>query len=143
MIFDLKTLHCNSRTFQNYQNPMPESDFSGRKPCRCQFLDQNIDFLKFYKDLSPFSKMGACHTIQDGGINVGRVYCRTLNILGSLQLFSFILGGKVILGAQAVILGASISQHVKCCWQCVYLSPQFHIFLPLYTSRVGGGSELI
>ena len=30
--------------------------------------------MKFYNDLSPILKMGACHTIQDGGINVGRVY---------------------------------------------------------------------
>ena len=41
------------------------SDFPGRKTCQCQFSYQNIKFFKFYKD---------CHTILDGGINVGRVY---------------------------------------------------------------------
>ena len=32
------------------------------------FLYQNINFLKFSKDISPISKLDACHTIQDGGI---------------------------------------------------------------------------
>ena len=74
-IFGLKTLHCKSRPVGKIKNPTPESDFSGRNTFQCQFSHLNIDFLKFYTDLSPISKMGACHTIQDGGINVGRVYC--------------------------------------------------------------------
>ena len=73
-IFGLKTLHCKSRPVGKIKNPTPESDFSGRNTFQCQFSHLNIDFLKFYTDLSPISKMGACHTIQDGGINVGRVY---------------------------------------------------------------------
>ena len=73
-IFGLKTLHCKSRPVGKFKNPMPESDFSGRNTFRCQFSHLNIDFMKVYTDLSPISKMGAYHTIQDGGINVGRVY---------------------------------------------------------------------
>ena len=49
-------------------------DFFGLKTFPVPIFTQNVDFLKFYNDLSPISKMGACHTIQDGGINVGRVY---------------------------------------------------------------------
>ena len=48
--------------------------FSVDKPCPYQILGQDTDFLRFYEGLSSFSKMAACHTIQDGGINVGRVY---------------------------------------------------------------------
>ena len=74
MIFDPNTLHCNSRKFENCQNLRPKSVFSSQKPFRCQILGQDIHFLRFYKGLCPFSKMAACPLIQDGGINVERVY---------------------------------------------------------------------
>ena len=48
-----------------------------------QRFQTKIIFNKFYNDLSPISKIGACHTIQDGGINVGSpCYSGTTDVHG-------------------------------------------------------------
>ena len=47
----------------------------------------HLNFLKFYNDLSPISKMGACHTIQNGGFNVGRVYYIADNTRVTMHIF--------------------------------------------------------
>ena len=74
MIFDMRTLHCNSRRFENFQNLRSKSVFSSQKPFPYQILRLDIHFLMFSEGLCSFRKMAACHTIQYGGINVGRVY---------------------------------------------------------------------
>ena len=52
--FDLKTLHCNSRKFENCQNLRPKSVFSFRKPFKYQISCQEIDFLRFLRFISIF-----------------------------------------------------------------------------------------
>ena len=48
MIFHVRPLHCKSRQSVNLKNLRSKSVFLSRNPCRCQFLGQDIEFLKFY-----------------------------------------------------------------------------------------------
>ena len=54
VFFLRKTLHCNSRRVENFQNLSPKSVFSSGKPCRCQVLGLDIDFLWFYGNFHVF-----------------------------------------------------------------------------------------